>query len=217
MFTSRAEYRLSLREDNADLRLTELARSLGLIDDTRWQLFDKKREAVERETQRLRTTWINSRLLSPALVQEIFHQPLERDHSIEELLRRPNVSYASLMRLEQAGPAVTDASVADQVEVQIKYRGYVERQSLEISKLAHTETLQLPEDLDYRLVRGLSNEIKDKLNRQRPETLGQLSRISGVTPAAISLLLVFLRKLQRTAALPVTSNNSVPAIRESDG
>jgi tRNA uridine 5-carboxymethylaminomethyl modification enzyme len=217
MFTSRAEYRLSLREDNADLRLTELARSLGLIDDTRWQLFDKKREAVERETQRLRTTWINSRLLSPALVQEIFQQPLERDHSIEELLRRPNVSYASLMRLEQAGPAVTDASVADQVEVQIKYRGYVERQSLEISKLAHTETLQLPEDLDYRLVRGLSNEIKDKLNRQRPETLGQLSRISGVTPAAISLLLVFLRKLQRTAALPATSNNSVPAIRESGG
>jgi tRNA uridine 5-carboxymethylaminomethyl modification enzyme len=212
MFTSRAEYRLSLREDNADLRLTEVARSLGLIDDVRWQLFEKRREAIEREAQRLRDTWLNNRVLSPDTVKEIFQQPLERDHTLEELLRRPGVTYASLMRIEQAGPGVTDPSVAEQVEIQTKYQGYVERQSLEINRLSNTESTRLPDNLDYRSVSGLSNEIKDKLNRHRPETLGQVSRISGVTPAAISLLMVFLKKLQRA---PAPASTPRPELRES--
>jgi tRNA uridine 5-carboxymethylaminomethyl modification enzyme len=194
MFTSRAEYRLSLREDNADLRLTEIGRGLGLVDDVRWAHFEAKREAVARELQRLRSTWLNPRVLSGEVMLAAIGQVLETDHTLDALLRRPDVNYASLMNLPGAGPAVHDAVVAEQVEIQAKYQGYIERQREEVGRHAHFEDAKLPSDLDYRTVRGLSNEVQQKLNAHRPETLGQAARISGVTSAAISLLLVHLRR-----------------------
>jgi len=194
MFTSRAEYRLSLREDNADLRLTEIGRALGLVDDVRWAHFEAKREAVARELERLRSTWLNSRTLSPEAMLATVGQVLETDHTLDALLRRPDVDYGSLMNLPGAGPAVTDATVAEQVEIQAKYQGYIERQREEVARHEHFEDARLPSDLDYRTVRGLSNEVQQKLNAHRPETLGQAARISGITSAAISLLLVHLRR-----------------------
>jgi len=194
MFTSRAEYRLSLREDNADLRLTEAGRRLGLVDDARWVRFEHKREAVAKEVERLGSSWVNPRLLSLENMNALFGQSLERDQTLEELLRRPTVGYSALMTLPGAGPAVTDAEIADQVEVQVKYRGYIDRQREEVARQQHFEDAKLPSDLDYRTVRGLSSEVQQKLNVHRPETLGQASRVSGITPAAISLLLVHLRR-----------------------
>jgi tRNA uridine 5-carboxymethylaminomethyl modification enzyme len=194
MFTSRAEYRLSLREDNADMRLTETGRRLGLVDDRRWQVFERKREAVESERERLRTTWLNTKLLSDSDAQALFGQNLERDYTFEELLRRPGLHYGDLISLPGAGPGLSDGKAAEQVEIQIKYHGYIERQQDEISRQEQFETMRLPVDLDYRSVRGLSIEVQQKLNKQRPETLGQAARISGTTPAAISLLLVHLKR-----------------------
>ncbi|MBX9962328.1 MAG: tRNA uridine-5-carboxymethylaminomethyl(34) synthesis enzyme MnmG [Burkholderiales bacterium] len=194
MFTSRAEYRLSLREDNADLRLTEIGRTLGLVDDVRWAHFEAKREAVARELERLRSTWLNPRTLSPEAMLATVGQVLETDYTLDALLRRPDVDYGSLMNLPGAGPAVTDATVAEQVEIQTKYQGYIERQREEVARHEHFEDARLPSDLDYRTVRGLSNEVQQKLNAHRPETLGQAARISGITSAAISLLLVHLRR-----------------------
>jgi tRNA uridine 5-carboxymethylaminomethyl modification enzyme len=192
MFTSRAEYRLSLREDNADLRLTETGRRLGCVDDVRWDAFCRKRDAIEREQQRLRSTWVNPRTLPPEQARAVIGQPLEREHSLEDLLRRPDVRYAALMTL--AGPGVDDPVVAEQIEIQTKYAGYIARQQLEVERQEHNEGLRIPEGFDYARVRGLSAEVRQKLARQRPETIGQASRISGVTPAAISLLLVYLKK-----------------------
>jgi tRNA uridine 5-carboxymethylaminomethyl modification enzyme len=194
MFTSRAEYRLSLREDNADLRLTEAGRRLGVVTDARWDAFARKRDAVAREQERLKDTWINPRLLAPELLATIFTQPLEREHPLTELLRRPDVTYAQLMTLPGAGPGVPDPQVAEQVEIQAKYQGYIERQREEIARHEHYESLRLPEGVDYREVRGLSVEAQQKLNQHRPETLGQAARISGITPAAISVLLVHLKR-----------------------
>jgi tRNA uridine 5-carboxymethylaminomethyl modification enzyme len=194
MFTSRAEYRLSLREDNADLRLTEIGRALGLVDDVRWAQFEAKREAVVRELERLRSTWLNPRVLSPEAMLASIGQVLESDHTLDALLRRPDVNYPSLMNLPGAGPAVTDSAVAEQVEIQAKYQGYIDRQREEVARHEHFEDARLPLDLDYRTVRGLSNEVQQKLNALRPETLGQAARISGITSAAISLLLVHLRR-----------------------
>ncbi len=194
MFTSRAEYRLSLREDNADLRLTEMGRRLGLVDDRRWQRFVDKRDAVAKEVARLGSSWAKSRTLQKGSMEALFGQVLDRDQTLEELLRRPGVAYADLMTLSGAGPAVTDAEIAAQVEIQIKYRGYIDRQRDEIERQQHFDDARLPSDLDYRTVRGLSSEVQQKLNTHRPETLGQASRISGITPAAISLLLVHLRR-----------------------
>jgi tRNA uridine 5-carboxymethylaminomethyl modification enzyme len=194
MFTSRAEYRLSLREDNADLRLTEIGRRLGLVDELRWARFDEKREAVARERERLKSAWVNPRLLSPEAMNATFGQVLETDHRLEDLLRRPEVTYANLMALPGAGPPVTDPDVAEQVEVQVKYQGYIDRQREEVARHEHFDDAKLPRELDYRSVRGLSAEVQQKLNLHRPETLGQASRISGVTAAAISLLLVHLRR-----------------------
>ena len=194
MFTSRAEYRLSLREDNADLRLTETGRRLGLVDDERWELFSRKRDAIAREQERLKNTWINPRLIPPHVAETILGQALEREHSLTELLRRPSVSYVQLMTLPGAGPGVADQQVAEQVEIQAKYHGYIERQSEEIARHEHYEHLRLPADVDYTRVRGLSVEAQQKLNQHRPETLGQAARISGVTPAAISVLLVHLKR-----------------------
>ena len=194
MFTSRAEYRLSLREDNADMRLTEIGRRLGLVDDERWQVFQTKRDAVGLERERLKSTWLNTKLVSDGDMQALFGQKLERDYTFEELLRRPGVHYRDLISLPGAGSCLSDNKAGEQVEIQIKYQGYIERQHDEVSRQEQFETTGLPADLDYRSVRGLSIEVQQKLNRQRPETLGQAARISGITPAAISLLLVHLKR-----------------------
>jgi tRNA uridine 5-carboxymethylaminomethyl modification enzyme len=194
MFTSRAEYRLSLREDNADLRLTETGRTLGLVDDTRWESYSRKRNAIAREQERLKATWVSPRVIDAALAQQLLSSPLEREHTLAELLRRPDVSYARLMELPGAGPGVDDEPVAEQVEIQAKYQGYIDRQHDEIARASQHEHLKLPPDVDYTRVRGLSVEAQQKLARHRPETLGQAARISGITPAAISVLLVHLKR-----------------------
>ncbi len=194
MFTSRAEYRLSLREDNADLRLTEIGHQLGCVDDHRWNLFVTKRDSIDKEFSRLESTHISAKSISLDDAMAVMGQPLERDHSLAELIRRPNVSYAALTALSVAGPSVTDHLVAEQVEIQLKYAGYIQRQQVEIERQQHHENTRLPDDLDYASVRGLSVEARQKLTQHRPETLGQAGRISGLTPAALSLLLVHLKK-----------------------
>jgi tRNA uridine 5-carboxymethylaminomethyl modification enzyme len=200
MFTSRAEYRLSLREDNADMRLTEIGRRLGCVGDTQWTAFEKKREAVAHELERLKSTWINPRIVSDAEAERVAGKALEREYALADLLRRPNVSYDSLMSLkgvdgqDLAGPGVPEDTVKEQVEIQIKYAGYIDRQAKEVERHEYYENLALPANLDYMAVKALSMEVRQKLNKHRPETLGQASRISGVTPAAISLLLVHLKK-----------------------
>ena len=194
MFTSRAEYRLSLREDNADLRLTEIGRSLGVVDDHRWEAFSRKRDALAREQERLRSTWVNSRLLPEADAVRVLGQGIERDYTLADLLRRPGVSYGALTSLPGAGPGVEDAQIAEQVEIQAKYHGYISRQQEEVERREAHEHVPLPADIDYREVGGLSVEVQQKLNRVRPETIGQAARISGVTPAAISVLLVHAKR-----------------------
>jgi tRNA uridine 5-carboxymethylaminomethyl modification enzyme len=193
MFTSRAEYRLQLREDNADLRLTEIGRKLGIVDDARWQHFEAKREAVVREEQRLRSTWVNPRMLAEEDAMRVLGKNIEREYSLHELLRRPDVTYASLMTLPTAGEPAEE-SVALQIEIQAKYQGYIEKQQGEIEQQEHFENLELPADFDYRGVRGLSIEAQQKLNQHKPQTVGQAGRISGITPATISLLLVHLKR-----------------------
>jgi tRNA uridine 5-carboxymethylaminomethyl modification enzyme len=175
MFTSRAEYRLMLREDNADLRLTDVGRKLGLVSDARWDAFNRKRDAIGRETERLKSTFVSA--------------GFQERHSVYELLRRPELHYAGLVP-----DPVEDEKVAEQVEIQAKYQGYIERQREEVARRAGFESHALPADLDYRQVRGLSAEAQQKLNHHRPETVGQAARISGITPAAISLLLVHLKR-----------------------
>lgn len=199
MFTSRAEYRLSLREDNADMRLTEIGRRLGCVGDEQWQLFEQKREAVARELERLKSTWVSPRVIDNAEALRVIGKVLEREYTLEDLLRRPNVSYENLMSLQGIsgqhfnGPQL-ELAVAEQVEIQIKYAGYIGRQAKEVERHEHYENLRLPDGLDYLTVGALSMEVRQKLNKHRPETLGQASRIAGVTPAAISLLLVHLKK-----------------------
>ena len=197
MFTSRAEYRLALREDNADLRLTEIGRSLGAVADARWEAFCRKRDAIAAEQERLKSTWVNPRLAGAAETEGALGQPLECEHSALDLLKRPGVSYARLMRVAGVGPGASDPAVAEQVEIQAKYAGYIARQELEVGRTAAYESTPLPRELDYRAVRGLSFEVQQRLTAQRPQTVGQAARMSGVTPAAISLLLVHLKK--RTA------------------
>ncbi|WP_372941305.1 tRNA uridine-5-carboxymethylaminomethyl(34) synthesis enzyme MnmG [Shewanella sp.] len=194
MFTSRAEYRLLLREDNADLRLTEKGRELGLVDDNRWELFSKKKESIELELQRLRSQWVhpNSPLLD--VLNPQLNTPISREASFEDLLRRPEMDYSKLMQLEGFGPGLDDPQAAEQVQIQVKYSGYIQRQQDEIDKAIRHESSLLPLDLDYKEVPGLSNEVIAKLNNHKPETVGQASRISGITPAAISILLVHLKK-----------------------
>ena len=194
MFTSRAEYRLQLREDNADLRLTETGRRLGLIDDARWERFSRKRDSVTQELARLSTTRIAPQRVDPSRAAQVLGQPLEREYSLADLLRRPGVGYADLLSLTGENVGSVDPAVAEQVEIATKYAGYIERQQEEIAGRADQEGQRLPSDLDYRTVRGLSIEVQQKLNQHRPETIGQATRISGVTPAAISLLLVHLKR-----------------------
>ena len=194
MFTSRAEYRLQLREDNADLRLTGHGRALGVVDDARWEVFARKRDAVAHELSRLATTAVGPLTVGAEDALRVLGQPIEREYSLAELLRRPGVSYAELMTLPAAGEATADEAVALQVEVATKYAGYIDRQQEEIARHREHESMRLPADLDYRAVRGFSVEVQQKLNQHRPETIGQAARISGITPAAISLLLVHLRR-----------------------
>ncbi|UOG93324.1 MAG: tRNA uridine-5-carboxymethylaminomethyl(34) synthesis enzyme MnmG [Candidatus Thiothrix sulfatifontis] len=194
MFTSRAEHRLLLREDNADLRLTEIGRELGLVDETRWAAFCDKREAIEQEQQRLRATVLQPSAVSAEDSQRVFGDVLSRDYKLHDLLRRPNVTYAALTSLPAVGSPVTDEKVSEQVEIQCKYAGYIERQHDEIDKQRRHEETRLPDWLDYTQVRGLSNEVRQKLQMQRPATVGQAARTPGITPAAISLLLVHLKK-----------------------
>lgn len=194
MFTSRAEYRLQLREDNADLRLTEVGRKFGIVDDVRWQAFEEKREAIAQEEQRLRQTWVNPRMLPAEDALRVLGKVIEHEYSLFELLRRPDVSYATLMTLPGAGQAVENEKVSEQIEIQSKYQGYIERQREEIVRSQQYESLVLPAKMNYQDVSGLSNEVQQKLNQFKPETIAQASRISGITPAAISLLLVHLKR-----------------------
>ena len=202
MFTSRAEYRLILREDNADLRLTEKGRELGLIDDDRWAVFNTKKEGVERENKRLASSFVQPGSPQEAQLENKLDKPLTREYSLVELLRRPELSYADLADLPDVG--LDDGEkvypqVAEQVEIQIKYQGYIDRQLEEIDRLRRYENTRMPETMDYERIKGLSNEIRQKLQENRPETLGQAARIQGMTPAAVSLLLVHLKKKSMTA------------------
>ncbi|WP_406609966.1 tRNA uridine-5-carboxymethylaminomethyl(34) synthesis enzyme MnmG [Agarivorans sp. JK6] len=194
MFTSRAEYRLLLREDNADMRLTEQGRKLGLVDDHRWQLFNQKVEAVELERQRLKDTWVHTNSKQLDQLNPLLKNPITREHSLEELIRRPELNYQQLMEIDGFGPGLELPAAAEQVEIQIKYDGYIKRQLEEIKKTQKHENTLLPLDLDYSKISGLSNEVVAKLTNARPETIGKAARISGVTPAAVSLLLVYLKK-----------------------
>jgi tRNA uridine 5-carboxymethylaminomethyl modification enzyme len=225
MFTSRAEYRLQLREDNADLRLTEQGRRLGLVDDARWDAYCRKRDALARQVERLRSTWVHPGIADAALTQKHLGQPLEREYNLADLLRRPGVGYDQVAALASAaradvdvsretlraelGTALADAVIA-QAEIGIRYAGYIDRQRDEVERAAGYEQLRLPADFDYAAIPALSIEVRQKLARQRPETLGQASRISGVTPAAISLLLIHLKKSRRGGA-------AAPAVGGGDG
>jgi len=219
MFTSRAEFRLQLREDNADARLTETGRKLGLVDDARWAAFNRKRDAVSRETERLRSIWVNPSNLAAAESERVLGTVIEHEYSLAELLRRPDVNYAGLMSLNagkyatpeldatvssgaeagRSSQARFDAVVIEQVEIAAKYSGYIDRQKDEVARAAHYENLRFPVELDYMRVPALSIEARQKLSKYRPETLGQASRISGITPATISLLLVYLKKSKLVA------------------
>ena len=199
MFTSRAEYRLSLREDNADMRLTEIGRRLGCVSDEQWRAFEEKREVVARELERLKSTWVSPKILSSQESERVLGKQIEREYALIDLLRRPNVTYESLITLknlqgENFSAPLLNASVIEQVEIQVKYAGYIDRQAKEVERHEHYENLPLPTAMDYLAIAALSMEVRQKLNKHQPETLGQASRIAGVTPAAISLLLVHLKK-----------------------
>ena len=202
MFTSRAEYRLLLREDNADIRLTAKGRELGLVDDARWAAFNEKMEIIEKETQRLKETWIHKDHVAVDQVNALLKTPLTREASLEDLIRRPEIRYNDLMAIDGLGSEFDNQAALEQVEIHTKYAGYIARQQDEINKQLRHEQTVLPKDFDYSTVSGLSNEVIAKLTDSRPDTIGQASRISGITPAAISLLLVYLKKqglLRKTA------------------
>ena len=194
MFTSRAEYRLQLREDNADLRLTEIGRAMGVVDDARWAAFNRKRDAVARETARLKAAWVNPATLPPEAATRLIGQPIDHEYSLFELLRRPNLGYAQILSLPGGGAGELDLRVAEQVEIAAKYQGYIDRQNDEVDKQRGQETLKLPLDLDYTQLTGLSMEVRQRLQQARPGTLGQASRLQGITPAAISVLMVYAKR-----------------------
>lgn len=208
MFTSRAEYRLSLREDNADLRLTEAGRKIGLVDDRRWDAFCRKRDAIASETERLKHVWVHPHRLQLGESEAVFGQELEREHTLFDLLRRPGIGYRALMALSVSPEShIDDPQVIEQVEISAKYQGYIDRQHDEVARLAGQESQLIPPELDFQAVRGLSIEVRQRLTQHRPETIGQASRIQGVTPAAISMLMIHLKKhqlLQRASANPAT-------------
>jgi tRNA uridine 5-carboxymethylaminomethyl modification enzyme len=202
MFTSRAEYRLLLREDNADIRLTEQGYKLGLVDEARWKRFNEKMENVEQERQRLRGIWVQKDHAQIDEVNKLLKMPLSKEANLEELLRRPEVAYNDLVSIAGLGPVMRDKQASEQIEIQTKYAGYIARQQDDIAKKKRNENTLIPIDFDYKQISGLSNEVVAKLEDARPETIGKASRISGITPAAVSLLLVYLKKhglLRKTA------------------
>ena len=207
MFTSRAEYRLQLREDNADMRLTEIGRKLGLVDDARWEAFSRKKEAVEREQDRLKKTFVQPANVPTEKMVEMFGKPLEHEYSLFELLRRPEVSYEAVLTLGEIGLGEVEPAVREQVEIAAKYQGYIDRQTDEVARSRGQENTKLPDDLDYREIHGLPIEAQQKLNAQKPETIGQACRISGITPAAISLLLVYLKRKSRSKAVDLSESH----------
>lgn len=194
MFTSRAEYRLLLREDNADLRLTEAGRRMGIVDDERWEVYSRKRDAVAQETERLKSTWVNPAILPGPEAERVLGQAIDHEYNLFALLRRPAVRYEDLMTWPGVGPAVQDPVVIEQLEIEAKYAGYVERQREDVERGRLQEEARLPDDIDYGKIHGLSIEVRQKLNQLRPATLGQATRISGVTPAAVSVLQVYLKR-----------------------
>ncbi|OGT30088.1 MAG: tRNA uridine-5-carboxymethylaminomethyl(34) synthesis enzyme MnmG [Gammaproteobacteria bacterium RIFCSPHIGHO2_12_FULL_35_23] len=194
MFTSRAEYRLLLREDNADLRLTSKAREIGLVNEEHWRNFENKKEAIEKENQRLRSTWIVPGTTISQLAEAVLKQPLQREYNVLDILRRPEVNYEQLMKIDTIGPGIVDRAIAEQVEIQAKYAGYIERQQLEVERHLRNENTKIPVKFNFELVKGLSAEIKQKLIATHPQTIGQALQIPGITPAAISILLVYLKK-----------------------
>ena len=194
MFTSRAEYRLSLREDNADSRLTEAGYRMGLVDEARWEIYARKRDAVAQETERLKATWVNPAILSVPEAERVLGQAIEHEYNLFDLLRRPAVRYEGLMSWSGVGTAVEDSAVVEQLEIEAKYAGYVDRQREEVEHGRLQEETRLPDDIDYAQIHGLSIEVRQKLNQLRPATLGQAARISGVTPAAVSVLQVHLKR-----------------------
>jgi tRNA uridine 5-carboxymethylaminomethyl modification enzyme len=214
MFTSRAEHRLKLREDNADLRLTDIGRSLGLVADDQWDAFNRKRDAVSRETQRLKSLWVSPANLSAAEAERVLGKAIEHEYSLADLLRRPEVSYGELMGMDggrfasldiDALDTVSRETVIEQIDIAAKYSGYIDRQNEEVARAEHYENMALPNDFDYLSISALSVEVRQKLAKHQPETLGQASRISGVTPAAISLLLVHMRRARLRQSAPVGS------------
>jgi len=205
MFTSRAEYRLLLREDNADLRLTEIGRNLGVVGDERWSFFQEKTEAIMKEQARIKSTWVQANSEQANKLNDLLSNPISREYSLEELLRRPEIGYKNISELDPEH--VTREDVAEQIEVQTKYAGYISRQQDEIDKLRKNENTVIPDDFDYEQVSGLSNEVKQKLMTQKPTTIAQASRIPGVTPAAISLVLVFMKKASMKRAISVKETN----------
>jgi tRNA uridine 5-carboxymethylaminomethyl modification enzyme len=239
MFTSRAEFRLQLREDNADARLTEVGRQLGLVDNARWDAFCRKRDAVSRETERLRGIWVSPRNLPESESARVLGKAIDHEYNLADLLRRPNVGYAALMSLDGGRYANPDlsaapgdasevvsvdagavaraqdvfvAAVVEQVEIAAKYSGYIDRQNEEVVRAAHYENLRLPDELDYMQVTALSIEARQRLSKQRPETLGQASRMSGITPATISLLLIHLKKGKFRGFVGSPAVNSVEGV-----
>ena len=194
MFTSRAEYRLLLREDNADIRLTAKGREIGLVDEQRWKAFNQKLEAIELERQRLKSTWVYPSHESTEALNVLLKNPVTKENTLEDLIRRPEMTYQKLMQIEAFGPKVENKQAAEQVEIQIKYAGYIERQKDEIAKTLRNENTLIPMEFDFSQISGLSNEVVAKLTDSRPETIGKAGRISGITPAAVSLLLVYLKK-----------------------
>ena len=208
MFTSRAEYRLQLREDNADVRLTEIGRKLGLVGDVRWATFCEKREAIERETARLKATWVHPSKIVAEEATRVLGQEIEREYSLFDLLRRPNISHAALMSLGVGELTPLDSAVTEQVEIAAKYQGYIDRQQDEVAKNRALEETRLPHDIDYLQVRGLSKEVQLKLNQHKPETVGQAARIQGITPAAISLLLVHVKRGFAAARIAVEQKSA---------
>lgn len=194
MFTSRAEYRLQLREDNADMRLTEIGRELGVVEDLQWNLFCRKKDAVFKEIERLKSIWINPKIVDKHISEELFGKELEREYSLHDLLKRPEIKYSDLIKLPKFDVGINEEEIAKQVEIQIKYAGYIARQEGEISKQIKLDDIKIPKQIDYSKISGLSAEVLQKLSRIKPETIGQASRISGITPAAVSLLLIHHKK-----------------------
>ncbi|MFN4327559.1 MAG: tRNA uridine-5-carboxymethylaminomethyl(34) synthesis enzyme MnmG [Limnobacter sp.] len=217
MFTSRAEFRLSLREDNADQRLTPIGRRLGLVDDVRWAAYSEKREQVEREKERMKTTWINPKIVALAEAERVLHKGIDREYNFYDLLKRPDVDYATLITLaREDGSLAFEAGLnreewVTQLEIEVKYAGYVARQHAEVERSLGNDSIRLPADLDYTQVTGLSKEVQQKLNTQKPETIGQAGRIQGITPAAISLLLVHLKKRSLLSRTPLVDSQGPKA------